>query len=565
MTSRFFVKIAAWMISLSLTSWLAFGQSDEAPPKFEAADVHVSAKTQNPFVRTGPVRGGRYEIKYATMVDLIHLAYGFDNDKILGGPSWLELDRFDLTGKVPADSTPETHKLMLQSLLAERFKLVAHKDAKALPTYALVAGKKPQLKEAEGTEENGCKPQSQSAGGPEAGGMRIMMSSAVLGGAEGTTTTLTLGPGGTVQYACRNMTMDAFVGGLPRMMGAGGSLGTNPVLNDTGLEGKWNFDVRWSIGIVGPAMNQSDRITIFDAVEKQLGLKLEERSVPTPVMVVDSVNEKPTENPPGTADVLPVIPAPTEFEVASIKPSEPGGRGGMMFRTQTGGRFTSNGMPLRALINQAFPANNGDQIAGLPSFVDTERFDIMAKASSDGPASTGTDRETLAPMIRALLVDRFKMTYHTEDRQLTGYSLVAAKPKLKKADPSSRTFCKNMPPPPGAPPATRLLTCQNATLALFAERLQYMAMDFSLPVLDATGIEGGWDFTLTFSMNFGMPMMARGGDAGPGAGPAAPADPTGGLSIFEAMEKELGLKLEKQKRSMPVIVIDHIEQKPTEN
>ena len=93
---------------MTCAGWLTFGQSPETQPKFEAADVHVSAKTTNPFPRTGPVRGGRYEVKTASMVDLIRIAYGFDQDKILGGPNWLEMDRFDVIGKAPADSTPET-------------------------------------------------------------------------------------------------------------------------------------------------------------------------------------------------------------------------------------------------------------------------------------------------------------------------------------------------------------------------------------------------------------------------------------------------------------------------
>jgi uncharacterized protein (TIGR03435 family) len=541
--------------------WLAFSQSADAPPRFEAADVHVSAKIQNPFVRTSPVRGGRYEIKYATMVDLIHTAYGFDTNKILGGPSWLEMDRFDVIARVPADSTPDTQKLMLQSLLADRFRLVVHKDTKPLPAYALVAGKKPQLKEAEGTEESGCKPAS-SGSGPD--GMRIMVGAAVMGGAVGgSPQTLTLGPGGTIQYACRNMTMKAFTEGLRNMMGA--SLGPNPILDETGLTGRYNFDMRWSM-IFAPGMESGDRVTIFEAVEKQLGLKLEERQVPTPVMVVDSVNQKPGDNPPGTADVLPTIPPPTEFEVASIKPADPAGRG-MRFQTQAGGGLNVQGMPLRSLVSQAFSINGPDQLVGLPGWADTERFDIIAKAPSEGSASPAMDREAMAPMLRALLVERFKMTYHTEDRQLPAYTLTGSKSKMKKADPASRTSCKDVPPPPGAPPFTRVMTCQNITMAQFVDRLRNVVPDLSLGVADATGIEGGWDFSLTFSMNFGVPMMmARGGGdlVSAGGSPAAP-DPSGGLSIFEAVEKQLGLKLEKQKRSVPVIVIDHIEQKPTEN
>lgn len=126
-------RIVFATILVNCAGWLAFSQSTEAPPKFEAADIHVSAKIQNPFVRTGPARGGRYEIKYATMVDLIRIAYSFDADKILGGPNWLEMDRFDVIAKVPADSTPETQKLMLQSLLADRFKLVIHRTCRRPP------------------------------------------------------------------------------------------------------------------------------------------------------------------------------------------------------------------------------------------------------------------------------------------------------------------------------------------------------------------------------------------------------------------------------------------------
>jgi hypothetical protein len=84
-------------------------------PKFEAADVRASARTNNlfPSMRNSGVHDGRLEVKTATMVDLVQLAYGFTPDKILGGPSWLELDRFDVIAKVPPDTTPETLKPML--------------------------------------------------------------------------------------------------------------------------------------------------------------------------------------------------------------------------------------------------------------------------------------------------------------------------------------------------------------------------------------------------------------------------------------------------------------------
>jgi len=137
---------------VTLLSGLAFGQSTDKPPAFDAADVHVSAKSPNANQSGGFLRGGRYEIRKGTMVDLVRLAYGMDADKVLGGPAWLETDRFDIIAKAPPSTPPDTVKLMLQALLADRFKLVVHKDTKPLPGYALTVGKgKPKIKEADGS------------------------------------------------------------------------------------------------------------------------------------------------------------------------------------------------------------------------------------------------------------------------------------------------------------------------------------------------------------------------------------------------------------------------------
>jgi uncharacterized protein (TIGR03435 family) len=539
---------------------LAFSQSPDPAPKFEIADVHVSAKAVNPFPRFGQARGGRYEVKNATMVDLIRNAYDFSPDKVLGGPSWLEMDRYDVIAKVPADSTPETHKLMLQALLQDRFKLVVRKETKPLPTYALAVGKKPQLKEADGTEETGCRPQSTGSPGGE-GAMRI-----ITGTPDGKNVTIDLGPGMTIHYICRNTTMAAFAAGLRGMMGA--NVGPNAVLDETGLKGAWNFDLKWSMVFNGPmAVSQTERVSAAEAIEKQLGLKLEERQVPTPVIVVESVNEKPSPNSPEVAEALPAIPVPTEFEVASIKPTDPSAERMSRYQTQPGGSLKAEGMPMRFLLSRAFNTNNQDEISGVPNWANTERFDITAKAASAGPTAPAIDNDSLAPMMRALLVDRFKLTYHTEERPVPAYTLVAGKVKMKKADPASRTSCKNLPTPAGAPRGSQVLTCQNITMAQFADRLQNMTQELNWPILDATGIEGGWDFTLTFARTFPAGMGGgRGGEAERKDGAAALAsEPTGALTIFEAVEKQLGLKLELRKRPMPVVVIDHLEQKPTEN
>ena len=230
---------------------------------------------------------------------------------------------------------------------------------------------------------------------------------------------------------------------------------------------------------------------------------------------------------------------------------------------QAGGRVTAQAANLRMLVMRAFNVITAEEVAELPTWADTERFDITAKAPSADPSAPALDSDTVAPMLRNLLADRFKMTYHTEQRLVAAYALVSAKPKLKKADPASRTFCKFPAPPPGTPAGSRVLTCQNATMAQFAARLLRLSAELTQPVLDATGISGGWDLTVIFNPNAGT---ANGPGPAGGLGAAPPAsDPSGSYTIFEAVEKQLGLKLEKQKRPMEVFVIDHIEQKPTDN
>jgi uncharacterized protein (TIGR03435 family) len=546
-----------YAILLALIAGVLSGQTGDLP-RFEIADVHVSTKTGNQGVRPPSARNGRYEIKNATLLDLIRTAWGFDADKILEGPNWLELDRFDVIAKIPARATADDQKANLQSLLEDRFHLVVRKESRPLPAWVLTAGKQPHLKEADGSGSTGCKPQADS-GPPTEGTPRLMMANA-----DGTTTTISIGPGGTIQFQCRNTTMAAFAAGLRGMLAA--QLGTNPVIDETGLKGNWNFDVKWSIGLIGLA-GDGTPITVADAVEKQLGLKLEQRQTPTPVIVVASANRTPGANPPGVAESLPPIPAPTEFEVADVKLSSPDASPGLppiLMRMMPGGRFVSNGTPMRFLISRAFNVNNNDQIVGLPSWVDTVKIDVTAKAPAEAVTGPFVDLETMAPMLRALLADRFKMTYHSEERPMSAYSLVSSKPKMKKADPASRIFCRTGVAPPGSPPGSLTITCQNATMALFAERLRGLGPDLQLPVLDATGSEGGWDFTLTFSQipPGALNRAGRGGDAG---GEPLASDPGGGYTVVEAIEKQLGLKLQSQKRPMPVFVIDHIEQKPTDN
>jgi uncharacterized protein (TIGR03435 family) len=163
-------------------------------------------------------------------------------------------------------------------------------------------------------------------------------------------------------------------------------------------------------------------------------------------------------------------------------------------------------------------------------------------------------------MVLTLLEERLKMKWHTEQRPVNVFVLTPAKPKMKKADPASRTHCLGVAPPSGSPMNSVSIACQNTTMEQFAEAIRGRIQGPGSPVIDATGLEGGWDFTLTFT----YPRGPAANTAGDGAVPSA-SDPNGGLTIAEAMEKQLGIKLENQKRPMTVTVIDHLEQTPTDN
>jgi uncharacterized protein (TIGR03435 family) len=348
------------------------------------------------------------------------------------------------------------------------------------------------------------------------------------------------------------------------------------VIDSTGLKGIWNFEVGWSPREM-LERSGGDGVSVFDAVDQQLGLKLVQQSVPTPVMVVDRVNEKPIDNPPGvTAKLSP--PPPAEFEVASLKLSEPGEQPGG--GTQSGGRVDMRAWPLRALIGLAWDIHPGEDFVGAPKWVDSTLVDVLAKVSVNAVPANGApiSMSELQPMLRTLLIDRFKMQTHYEDRPMDAYTLVAVKPKLTKADPASRTRCKTDLAPvsrDSATPGPPLIqaVCQNLTMAQFADQLPSLAPSYlHYAVPDETGIEGAWDFTFTFSRSApgGSGGGGRNGASRKGGGDTAPTadgapDPGGGISLFDALTRQLGLKLEMQKRMMPVLVIDRIAEKPADN
>jgi uncharacterized protein (TIGR03435 family) len=587
-------RILASLACAAGVGGVAFTQSTEPKAAFVMADIHVSPDTQgNGIIGRGGgfpyVGGGRYEIRRATLLDLINQAYGVDREKILGGPTWLEWDTYDINAKMPPGSTADSQKDMLKGLLADRFKLVVHDDNKELPAYVLTTGKTPKLKQSEGPGDTGCRSEFTGPGVTAMPGGGFMIN----------------GNAGPIMssWTCHNETMEAFVTILRGQVSQNGAI--YPVTDQTELKGGWDFEFKVTLRL-GPMMNggnNSDSITIFDAVDKQLGLKLTQVKTSLKVLVVDSA-EHATPNAKGVTEAM-TVEHPKEFDVADVKPTEPGGRGGRLQVTKGGGVNYQN-IALRTLILQAYGLQNNMLIVD-PSMQTalSNPYTIMAKppaaaktdAGNDsaaggpqgafGPQASPDDQEAAYAMMRALLEDRFKLKMHKEERPLTAWKLIAVKPKMKKADPSERTKTGEGPLADGKDPRTatpsrgRLTLFQNVTMDQFADKLEGISAWLTTPVINATNLEGSYDFTINYSPvgmsglsagpNGGPPLAiggGRGGPEGPGAnGPATgdAAEPNGAITLFEAIEQQLGLKLVEDKRPVTVYVIDHVEAKPVDN
>jgi len=540
------------LFSQSLTSGSA------SAPRFLMADVHTGNRTPNSVMSGGFYRGGRYELHNATMIDLIRTAYGVDPDKVIGGPAWATKDAFEIVATAPADTKPESLKAMLKALLAERFSLVVHPDTQPVPAYAITAGSSPNLKQADGSGETGCKVVSNVPA--NAPGVNI-----VRANLNGNNVQLNLAE--PIPFACSNMTMAAFADGLRTMIGAQAYILNTPVVDQTGLTGRWNFDVKWTLR-QGPAatVNAAGTVTMAEAFDKQLGLKLELTKAPFPVIVVDSANETPTPNLPGVTEKL--APQSAGFEVVDLRPSLPfpnsgigggGGRGGLFM--QGTGRIGMQGQSVKGLIATAWNLTGPDQVTGGPKSAETVLYDLTALVPTPeltpGFGSVGAgpmNIDSMRQMLQALLKERFQLSVHEDAGSVPAYQLVAVQPTLKKADSANRSGCVEGPAPGEKDPrsenpaAGRLVTCLNMSVSEFAAELRNRASGYLAqypPPMDATGIQGKFDITLNFS---------AAGSTGPGT-----------ITLFDAIEKQLGLRLQMGKRHGKVLVIDHCEDSPIEN
>ncbi len=251
-----------------------------------------------------------------------------------------------------------------------------------------------------------------------------------------------------------------------------------------------------------------------------------------------------------TAFAIPAPPramaadAPLAFEVATIKPSNPDTPGKLF--TLRGREVLTINTTLADLITMSHEVHLR-QVVGGPAWMESDKFDITGRPQAEGtPSST-----QLRGMIRSILESSFKLTTHREKREMPAYALTVGggTPKLARNETN-----------PNGPPALLfkglgVLPAVNATMSEFAGVLQLAVLD--RPVIDRTGLQGRFDFTLSWTPDESQ-FRSMGVQVPP---PAADAKLPG---LFTAIQEQLGLRLERVNAPVEVIVIDRVE-RPSEN
>jgi uncharacterized protein (TIGR03435 family) len=239
-------------------------------------------------------------------------------------------------------------------------------------------------------------------------------------------------------------------------------------------------------------------------------------------------------------------------------------RGALQF--QPGGRLLATNIPLRPVFSMAYNlalSQGRGAIVGAPSWFDSERYNIEARAVGDPP------REQMILMLRALLADRFKLAVHRETRPLPVYALELASPgklgpQLKPHSDGAECVDTSQSDPGlgnllpycgdfrvgGAVNGGLRETAHAITIDRFAASL---AQQVDRPIVDRTGLSGTFDVDVEFISQRAMVNSPSGSDAS-----------SGPPSIFTALQEQLGLKLVPATGPVEVFIIDHVEQ-PSEN
>lgn len=221
-------------------------------------------------------------------------------------------------------------------------------------------------------------------------------------------------------------------------------------------------------------------------------------------------------------------PTSSSFEVASVRPS-PRGHGYTSVSPPGSTQFNAKNASMKLLLGMAFGVSS-NQISATMGWIDDQYYDVEAKPEGD----SGLSYEQLQAPLRQLLVQRFQLAFHRESKEVSGYAMVVGKngSRLEKGKDGPAT---GYILPDGLRGSAMSMRSLAAMLAISVGR----------PVVDRTGIAGNYDVDLKFAPNGATDSQLP--------------------SIFTALQEQFGLKLEPQKVSLEVVVIDHLEKTPSEN
>jgi uncharacterized protein (TIGR03435 family) len=230
-------------------SCCVFGQT--APPAFDAASIKLNTSGGG----SSGSKGNRTQVLFTnvSLRRLIMRAYGIQDFELVG-PDWMANVKFDIAAKYPpGESTNDQRNLMLQTLLAQQFHLVIHRETKEMPAYALVVAKNgPKLEASKET---------------------------------GDSTTTNRG-----RFDDTAVSMAGLAKQLAQQL-------EHPVVDKTGLTGVYTLKLEWTPDEQsGSAAEQPLGPSIFNALQDQLGLKLQTQKLPVEIVVVDRVDRTPVEN-----------------------------------------------------------------------------------------------------------------------------------------------------------------------------------------------------------------------------------------------------------------------------
>jgi uncharacterized protein (TIGR03435 family) len=236
------------------------------------------------------------------------------------------------------------------------------------------------------------------------------------------------------------------------------------------------------------------------------------------------------------------------FEVASIKPAKPGGRGGGIKPKAAGQGYDAVRATVRSMISLMYKMPM-QHITGGPGWLDSDLWDVEAKADKS------YSLDDLHTMYQNLLADEFKLKFHKEIKEGLVYALIVDKSGSKmKVNESPQDY--EIPILGGR---GGIFTGKRVPMEYLCYFLGQILRNDDRQVIDKTGLNGNYDFTLSF-----MPELPPGFSASPIEKANLPPEFLDRPTIFDALRAQLGLKLEAQKGPVDYYVIDHVE-KPAEN